>query len=170
MLLRQGFYHVDLYEGFTLTHSRAKVVKREYYVKARRLDARFHSQDPSPGPIENVLTGYDVQGLAIGAYGEASPEVHDMLQRISEAWAARYYVEMGYDDELQARSLCLTRARRRLATMAILNSAWLVHDRINDLETGDGLRRHRRRSDQEDAAYERFYARGDDYFHGARGG
>ena len=79
-----------------------------------------------------------------GAYGEASPEVHDMLQRISEAWAARYYVEMGYDDELQARSLCLTRARRRLATMAILNSAWLVHDRINDFETGDGLRRHRR--------------------------
>ena len=71
---------------------------------------------------------------------------------------------------LQARSLCLTRARRRLATMAILNSAWLVHDRINDFETGDGLRRHRRRSDQEDAAYERFYARGDDYFHGARGG
>ena len=54
--------------------------------------------------------------------------------------------------------------------MAILNSAWLVHDRINDFETGDGLRRHRRRSDQEDAAYERFYARGDDYFHGARGG
>ena len=48
--------------------------------------------------------------------------------------------------------------------------AWLVHDRINDFETGDGLRRHRRRSDQEDAAYERFYARGDDYFHGARGG
>ena len=29
-----------------------------------------------------------------------------------------------------------------------------------------GLRRHRRRCDQEDAAYERFYARGDDYFHG----
>ena len=36
-------------------------------------------------PIEIVLTGYEVQGLAIGAYGEASPEVHDMLQRISEA-------------------------------------------------------------------------------------
>ena len=108
--------------------------------------------------------------MALGAYGEASPEVHDMLRRISEAWAARYYVEMGYDDELQARSLCLARARRRLATMAILNSAWLVHDRIDDLEYGDGLRRHRRRCDQEDAAYERFYARGDDYFHGARGG
>ena len=41
---------------------------------------------------------------------------------------------------------------------------------LTHFETGDGLRRHRRRSDQEDAAYERFYARGDDYFHGARGG
>ena len=51
--------------------------------------ARFHPQDPSPGPIENVLTGYEVQGLAIGAYGEASPEVHDMLQRISEAASIR---------------------------------------------------------------------------------
>ena len=66
--------------------SRAQAIPKEYRKKALRLDRQYcNVSDGAPGPISQKLATYGhVWGLAFGAYGEASPDVHELLQILAK--------------------------------------------------------------------------------------
>ena len=68
---------------------RQKEVKREYFKKAEKLDRKFHNTPPGTvGPFSRVLRDYGVQGevlgLVVGAFEEASQDVHHLRDVLAE--------------------------------------------------------------------------------------
>ena len=53
-------------------------------------------------------------GLAFGAYGEASPNVHALLTVVADGLAARQWRDMGARTQEEARSFIVSSLRRRL--------------------------------------------------------
>ena len=71
---------------------------------------------PRASTSSHALRGKDTpRGLAFGAYGEASPDVHALLTVAADGLAARQWRDMGARTQEEARSfIVLSSLRRRL--------------------------------------------------------
>ena len=90
---------------------RAMQVAGEYETSAKRLDRQHHSSDD--GPVLAVLRGYPpVRGLVVGAYGEASDDVHALLKLTAAKKAETAFKEMGSRTPIEAEATLTLSLRR----------------------------------------------------------
>ena len=113
---------------------RARAIPSEYRSKALRLD-HLHcgSLEGAPGPVTHKLAGYGrIWGLAFGAYGEASPDVHELAHVLATSCASRQWGRMGCRDPQEAaatlkRSLYRSWGLAAIRAQARLKLAGLSH-------------------------------------------
>ena len=81
-------------------------VHAEYRTKARNIDTRFNNHvDNRPGPVSLKLASYGrVRGLICGAFGEGSPDLHKLCDKIAECAAATKYQDLGATNINAAKS------------------------------------------------------------------
>ena len=90
---------------------RAMQVAGEYETSAKRLDHQHHSSDD--GPVLAALRGYPpVRGLVVGAYGEASADVHALLKLTAAKKAETAFKEMGSRTPIEAEATLTLSLRR----------------------------------------------------------
>ena len=105
--------------------SRARAIPQEYRTKAARLDRQYlNVAEGSPGPISQKLASYgQIWGLAFGAYGEASPDVHELVQTLARSHAERNWVHIGGRDPQEAASILARSLYRSWGVMAVRSQA-----------------------------------------------
>ena len=92
---------------------RAMQVAGEYETSAKRLDHQHHSSDD--GPVLATLRGYPpVRGFVVGAYGEASADVHALLKLAAANLkrAETAFKEMGSRTPIEAEATLILSLRR----------------------------------------------------------
>jgi len=101
--------------------ARAQAIPTEYRRKALRLDHQLcHSSGGVPGPISRKLAGYGrIWGLAFGAYGEASPDVHELLSMLAATYASRHWVRLRAQDPEDATAALSRALYRSWGLMAV---------------------------------------------------
>ena len=106
---------------------RAHHVSWEYLAHARRIDARLHTaavaaatragQAAPPAMsavVDRLATIAPVRPLVFGQYGEASPDVHEVLLLAAEEAGRRAWERLGARSEVEARAYFLHAFRRRV--------------------------------------------------------
>ena len=102
--------------------NREGLVHSGYLRHARELDRRFYPQGNKP--VEGrLLTFGAVRGFIFGAYGEASMDVHELLEQAASKAAASTWQIAGARQEDEMRSYYLQRFRRRLGMASVLAMA-----------------------------------------------
>ena len=95
---------------------RAGRVNGAYASHARSLDARLHPGGGDPIAARLRALG-EVSGLCVGAYAEASADVHGLVDIVADALAERRWARFGARDVGEARSAFVTILRRRVGVM-----------------------------------------------------
>ena len=85
----------------------------EYLSAARAADRQYSAPDTNP-ILDRLRSFGQTRGLAFGAYGEASPDVHALLAVAADWLAARQWRDMGARTPEEARSFIVSSLRRRL--------------------------------------------------------
>ncbi len=111
---------------------RARLVPGDYERKARALD-RLHYGVAAPA-VGRVLTALrvfpPVRGLVFGAYGEASADVHTLLQACATSAAGRSWAKMGARSAVEAQGFFASSLRRRWGIVAVREYARLRLNRL----------------------------------------
>ena len=124
-------------------------VQSEYLADARDLD-REHNRTPvgSTGPVERkVLSFGRVRGLVFGSFGEASPDVYDLVKECGDIGAARGWRDMGAASVADARAVLRGRARRHVGIEAARGMALYRLDALASILGSfepNAVARHRR--------------------------
>ena len=83
------------------------------------------------GPLEAEVKRHGrIDGLVFGAYGEASSDVEQLVQKIAAGSAQRHWRGMGARDVMEAKSILIARARKWLGVEAVGGHAMLKLDRL----------------------------------------
>ena len=141
---------------------RADCVHRDCVAKLRRLDTLGgHDND---GPASRRLRSFGrVQGWAVGAFGEISPDLHRFIDKLSRRGAASRYRELGVDNPLLARPHI---KRRCCAEIGIAIVRANAHHKLNALAAilmgRDASSQQAQRRQTASAAHR---ARSDAYYH-----
>jgi hypothetical protein len=118
----------------TAVDRRGAAVHGEYAYKAKVIDRKYNgiAKDAvAPGPVARKLAEFGrVQGLAFGAYGEASEDVFALLDEIARVGAIRGWRDMGCNNELAARGILTQMTRHALGIAVVRANARLLLDRV----------------------------------------
>ena len=141
---------------------RADLLTSEYQTKARQTDWDFcgtprppqvRQGEPQPvrqiGPVENKLNTYGkVTGWVFGAWGEASEEVHALVQRVAKARLERLDTLPTVRRRQVSRAALLASlvgdVRRQLSLRAVQQQARLLLDKLAVVGNGVGAAAQRR--------------------------
>ena len=100
---------------------RANLVQRDYEARAAALDAKPHVQawnNGSRDAVSSVLRSFGtVRSLVVGAYAEASDDLHQLFDCVVESASKQHWRRIGARSAKEARSYFATTLRR----------AWGVH-------------------------------------------
>ena len=108
---------------------RAEKVKAQYEKHAIQIDTKYNglSADRSDmGPVERQLATYEVIGLGVGAYGEVSRSMYELIDQIAEALAGIYGAELGYDNRETQLEMTKRYVMREMAATIMTEEAWMV--------------------------------------------
>ena len=125
---------------------RAREIPAEYVQKTRRLDGRSMS-DPhgSPGHVEQKLASYGrIHALAFGAFGEASQDVHSLVNDLACGRAARDWPRLLCRDQDVAKALLDRSLYRSLGLEAVRSQARLKLAGLSHVGTGVAAASRRR--------------------------
>ena len=139
------YAHNDVHRCYAVA-ARAGAIPREYQTKALRLDHR-HCGTPegTPGPVTQKLASYGrIRGLAFGAYGEASQDVHDLVSILAVNCASRQWVRMGSRDPEEAAATLKRSLYRSWGLMAMRSQARLKLAGLSHVGAGASAARARR--------------------------
>ena len=126
--------------------ARASLIPGEYRAKALRLD-HLHCNVPegTPGPVTMKLASYGrIWGLAFGAYAEASPDVHELLDVLASSCASRQWARMGSRDSQDAAATLKGSLYRSWGLMAARGQARFKLMGLGHVGTGAAAARARR--------------------------
>jgi len=126
--------------------ARAASVPQESRNKALRLDHQHcGSPEGTPGPVTQKLASYGrIRGLVFGAFGEASPDVHELAEVLATSSASRQWVRMGSRDPLEAAATLKRTLYRSWGLMAVRAQARLKLAGLSHVGTGASAARARR--------------------------
>ena len=128
--------------------------------KARSIDRDHNGWSPDrtdAGPVTRALMSYGhVDGLAVGAHGECSPDIHALVERMACRGAQRRYKTMGFKTARLAKSTILAQVRLTLGIEAIRGVAMVRLQNLGTILAGSasakaaaGRRAHARARFQE---------------------
>ena len=100
------------------------MVAREYERHAEALDLRLYGQH-STAVLDHLHSFGPVRGLAVGHYGEASADVHELVDICADRSAEATWRSMGARSQAEARSFYVMRYRRDLGVAFAL--AFIQH-------------------------------------------
>ena len=111
-------------------------VSRAYNDHAKKIEIKLglERDEAGIGPVRKELDKYEIKGICIGGYGEAGPNLQQLLRLIAEGMAERMWRAYDVDDVNIAKGICWAKVRRSVATTAALSQAKLIVDRIDALE------------------------------------
>ena len=138
-------------------------IRRDYPIKIHRAEVRYsgldcpHPRDekgacrrrhpdtadgvtarsPHPvGPAEAACRAYGLKALVVGAFGEASSDLLELMEQVANATAAHHHRAYGYKSALAGRAPALAAITRSLGMVAARLNAQLVLRRL--VYVGDG--------------------------------
>jgi hypothetical protein len=123
-------------------NSRARRVMSEYERHARRIDERCAgTRAGDDGPVLRRLREVGVTGLAVGAFGEASDDAHNLLNLVATTGAAERWRDAMAPSPLGYRSVLVAQLRRVWGCFFARENARLKLARLA-LATGAGRCTH----------------------------
>ena len=127
---------------------RAEAVNGEYAAKARELDARHCGTARGfIGPVEAKLRSHGpIRGLVFGAWSEASPAAHALLDAAIAVGARRHWRSMTCTSPDQARGVLAWLLHRRWGVTAARENARLLLSRLACVGSGAAAAAARRNS------------------------
>ena len=100
------------------------------------------------GPLEAKLKTYEpVRGLVFGAFGEASPTVHQLIKVITQMGAEKHWRDMGALNVTQAAGCLTYMHQKKWGIMAMRGAARLKIDRLEFVGGRQGADASNRRTD-----------------------
>ena len=125
--------------------ARAAALPSEYCSKARRVDRQYCNTPPGQiGPVQARLQTFPaVRGLVFGAWGEASPDAHQLVACLAKQGAAR--LSQGSEKE-QMHGFLGWHLKRRWAVAAVREAARLPLARLEYVGHGAAAAAERRRA------------------------
>ena len=93
------------------------------------------SQHPV-GPAETACRAYALKALVVGAFGEASPDLLELMEQVANATATHHHRAYGYKSALAGRAPALATITRGLGMLVARLNAQLVLRRL--VYVGDG--------------------------------
>ena len=143
-----------------------RLVVGEYERHARRIDAHCAGTQPNDdGPVLRQLRALGITGLAFGAFGEASDDVHRLLRLVAATGAAERWQGAMAPSALGYRSVLVAQLRRTWGCFLARENARLKLARL-DYAIGGGGRTHaacgpsRAQRARDDADFYLFHAHG----------
>ena len=81
----------------SVVERRQKKAHNDYIRKAKEIDIKNGFPGPGPGPVETYLQSFGrVRGLVIGTRGEASSDLHALVEKVCMKKAEELVQETGY--------------------------------------------------------------------------
>ena len=117
---------------------RANLLQGEYRRKARNADRIYggHNSD-NIGPVERKLLQFgDVIGIVVGAFGEGSEDLHDLIQQLAESRARSMGLRRGRESSEAELGIIVGQIRRALSTTFVRAQAQCLLMRMNCLGQG----------------------------------
>ena len=101
---------------------RAGLLQGEYVKKARDIDRDFVGVQIGEGPVERKLQQFgEVHGLVMGAFSEASEDMHNLIQAMAESRVATVDLQTEHhgSGEREDISVVIGQLRRRLSVATV---------------------------------------------------
>ena len=126
---------------------RANLLSGEYRKKARDVDRQYvGTPEGEVGPVERKLEQYgDLQGLVVGAFGEGSEDLHNLVQVLAESRVEAIGLARGRPGSDMELGVVVGQVRRRLSVASISAQAECLLARLSYVGEGGvqaGRRRH----------------------------
>ena len=117
---------------------RARVLQSEYEGKLRRMDSQFHgTADGQVGPLVRRLRTYPkLLGYVIGAFGEASQDVHALVDQLAASRLQYLALSSGYNSSSKEKSQIVGQIRRRLSVAFVKANSLCTLSRISNVGPG----------------------------------
>ena len=119
---------------------RARLLQGEYRRKARNADRVYggHPDKTQAGPVERKLLHYgDLFGLVVGAFGEASEDMHTLIQHLAVSRTRVLGLRQGRENCEEMVGVVVGQIRRALSTTFARAQAQCLISRMNCV--GDGF-------------------------------
>ena len=119
------------------TDQRAKGLQLEYNRKARKIDQDILGAEDK-GPVERRLGEFgDLIALCFGAWGEASKDVHELIQTLAESRLKFQGLKTGKPRSKQELGIIVGQIRRRLSSAAIKAQVECLLSKIHQVGPGN---------------------------------
>ena len=117
---------------------RANLLQGEYRRKAREADHVYGETVPGQvGPVERKLQQYgEIVGLVVGAFGEASEDLHTLVQRLAESKVAAMGLRSGREGTEEELGIVVGQIRRSLSTTFVRAQSQCLLSRLNCVGSG----------------------------------
>ena len=127
----------------SVVETRQEQVHKEYVNKAKAIDRKNGA--PEPGPALAHLESFGrVQGLVIGPRGEASSDLHALVERVCKVRAEKLVQESSYTLQ-EAKAVVKRGVCRRLGATFVKHNMICMRQRISILSGGSRSARSRHR-------------------------
>ena len=135
-------------------HRRAALLPGEYASKAKKIDTKFGgTPQDRVGPVQAKLLSYPaLRGWVFGAWGEASDDIHTIINTLANARLRHQDTLPGADwrgrsrrSEEAERGMLVGQIRRQLSLEAVHGQARLLLDMLQSLGAGAAAAVRRRR-------------------------
>ena len=121
------------------TDKRAKQLPADYRRKAKKVDQEVLGIEREVrGPVERRLEEYgDLIGLCFGAWGEASEDVHKLVQSLAECRLTFLGLQRGRPGSDQELGMCVGQVRRRLSMVAVKSQVDCLLSKLHQVGPGN---------------------------------
>ena len=125
---------------------RARALPNEYLAKAKGVDRVYvGTAEDDVGPVQRKLQEFgELKGLVFGAFGEASEDIHSLVQAIAEARLKAVGLRRGREGSGGELGVIVGQVRRMLSVAAVKVQAECLLRRLNSVGTGTAAARKRR--------------------------
>ena len=117
---------------------RARLLHGEYKRKARDADQVYgnHSNEGA-GPVERKLSQYgELVGLVVGAFGEGSEDLHNLVQKLAESKVGAMGLRSGREATDEEVGIVVGQLRRSLSTTFVRAQAQCLISRLQCIGKG----------------------------------
>ena len=117
---------------------RSNLLQGEYRRKSKEAD-RLHAEltPEQVGPVERKLQQFgEIVGLVVGAFGEGSEDLHDLVQKLAESRVGAMGLRRGREGSEEELGIIVGQIRRSLSTTFVRAQSQCLLSRLNCVGQG----------------------------------